>query len=518
MYATPVQRQRGRVARPQSARTAEIAAPVKPESLRQTAPVEQSRPVASPPAAGTNYEPWPLPPYQAKTRPLRPVRRSLRWRRRLLRTGGVALGILLVTGGFLSWKAYVQLHKVFHGTTTVAALSGKPVAPALLKGEGDGRVNILLLGIGGPTHEGPDLTDTIVVLSVDPVNHKAAFLSLPRDLWVKMPVNYFGQYQKINAAYESGKYRYLGKMDSSNANANAVEAGFSSIDQAVGEVLGININYHMLVNFQAFQQAINTVDGVTVNVQEPLYDPTMAWENGNNPVLATAGVQTMDGKRALLYARSRETSSDFARAQRQRQILVALKDKVLSTGTLSNPAKIDGLMNAFGDNVYSDLSTQGAERLYSIMKTIDDTHIRSIDLTQPPNNLVTTDHVGNVSVVRPRAGFNDYGAIQAFVRSQLVDGYLLKEHANVAVVGSTEAGAEAAATDLTSYGYTVKTTATGATASGQTAVIDLSGGEYPYTRNYLEKHFDVRASDRLPAGFALPSAATSAKFVIIVHK
>lgn len=412
----------------------------------------------------------------------------------------------------------MQLHKVFHGTTTVAALSGKPVAPALLKGEGDGRVNILLLGVGGPTHEGPDLTDTIVVLSVDPVNHTAAFLSLPRDLWVKMPVNYFGQYQKINAAYESGKYHYLGKMDSSNTNANAVEAGFSSIDQAVGEVLGININYHMLVNFQAFQQAINTVDGVTVDVREPLYDPTMAWENGNNPVLAQAGVQTMSGKQALLYARSRETSSDFARAQRQRQILVALKDKVLSTGTLGNPAKIDGLMNAFGDNVYSDLSTQGAERLYGIMKSIDDTHIRSIDLTQPPHNLVTTDHVGNVSVVRPRAGFNEYGAIQAFVRSQLVDGYLLKEHAAVAVVGTTTAGAKAAAADLTSYGYTVMATETGAAGGEQTAVVDLSGGTYPYTRNYLEKHFGVHASSRLPAGFTLPAAAAGAKFVIIVHK
>jgi hypothetical protein len=260
------------------------------------------------------------------------------------------------------------------------------------------------------------------------------------------------------------------------------------------------------------------VGGVTVDVKEPLYDPTMAWENGNNPVLAPAGVQTMDGKHALLYARSRETSSDFARTDRQRQILVALKDKVLSAGTLSNPAKIDGLMNAFGDNVYSDLSTRGAERLYSIMKDIDDSQIQSIGLSQPPNNLVTTDRVGNMSVVRPRAGFDAYDDIRAFVRSQLVDGYLLKERAPVAVLGPTANQAEAVATDLKTYGYRVTTTGTTNYQVDHPQVVDLSGGTSPYTRNYLEKHYKVTALQRLPAGVTLPAGASGVKFVIIMNE
>ena len=493
--------------------------PSEPEPVRAT----EDAAVNSPVQPAMNRQDFPLPRYQAPKRPKRIVQRRRVLKRALLQAVVLSLVLVVGLGGFFSWKAYAKLHKVFRGTSTVAALSAKPVAPNLLDGEGDGRVNILLLGVGGAGHEGPDLTDTIVVLSVDPVNKTAAFLSVPRDLWVKQPVNYFGSYQKINAAYESGKYKYLGKMDQSNTNDAAVEAGFASIDSALKDVLGIKINYHLLVDFQAFRQAIDTVGGVTVDVKDQLYDPTMAWENNGNPVLAAVGVQQMDGKKALLYARSRETSSDFARSERQRQILLALKDKVLTAGTLSNPAKIDGLMDAFGDNVFSDLSTQGAQRLYEIVKGIDDTKIASIGLSEPPNSLVTTDHVGNTSVVRPRAGFNNYTDIQNYVHAQLADGYILKEKAGVMVLAPTKASADTEAAQLKTYGYVV--TGTGATPTpgfGKPVVVDLSGGKNPYTQNYLENRFGVKAVRALPSGVVLPpssaQAQPEAKFVIIMPK
>lgn len=484
-------------------------------SVRPTAPPAKpfQAPKAIPPKPAESF---PLPRYQAPERPRSVIRKRISKRAWALRSASLLLAVFLATGGFLAWKGYGKFHKVFHGTGTVAALASKHVDPQLLKGEGDGRVNILLLGIGGAGHDGPDLTDTMLVLSVDPVNNTAAMLSVPRDLWVKMPVNYFGSSQKINAAYESGKYSYLGKLDASNANASAVEAGFASVDQVVSQVLGVTINYHVLVNFQAFRQAIDTVGGVTVDVKDQLYDPTMAWENGNNPVLAQAGVQQMDGKEALLYARSRETSSDFARTERQRQIMVALKDKVLTAGTLSNPAKIDGLMNAFGDNVYSDLSTQGATRLFSILKQVSDSKIASIGLADPPNNFVTTDHVGNISVVRPVAGFGNYTAIQAYVRSQLKDGYLVKENASVAVMGTTAAIATATAATLTSYGYNVTSTTAAPVTLLQPVLVDLSSGKDPYTKHYLEDRYGVHAVGVLPAGVSLPPAGT--KFVILSNK
>jgi len=225
----------------------------------------------------------------------------------------------------------------------------------------------------------------------------------------------------------------------------------------------------------------------------------------------------MDGVKALLYARSRETSSDFARSQRQRQILVALKDKVLNLGTLSNPAKIDGLMNAFGDNVYSDLSTQGATRLYSIMKKIDDNKVGSLGFTDEGHKLVTTDRVGTTSVVRPIAGFDNYTAIQDYVRSQLPDGYLLKENASVAVLAPTAVGAASAGNLLKEYGYNVTTTAESAQTVAAPIVVDLSHGKNPFTQHYLEARYNTKAVATLPAGVMLPVGA-NAKFVIILSK
>jgi LCP family protein required for cell wall assembly len=480
--------------------------------LEQAAPTEQPIAARIPGESLNTANHFDLPRYVAPERPLKPVRKKTRWQRHLLRLSAASLGLFILFGGVLFWRGYVNLHRVFQGTNTVAALSAEKVAPELLNGEGDGRVNILMMGVGGKNHPGGDLTDTIMVLSVDPVNKKAAMLSVPRDLWVKMPVNYFGSYQKLNAAYSSGKYKYLGKNDMANNNQQAVEAGFASVTEAVSSVLGININYHMLVDFQAFEQAVNTVGGVTLDVKEQLYDPTMAWENANNPVLAPLGSQTMDGKRALMYARSRETSSDFARSERQRQLLIALKQKVLTLGTLSSPAKIDGLLDAFGDNVRTDLSPQAANRLVSIMRDIDDSDIASLSLTSP-QNLVTTDRVGNSSVVRPRAGFNVYSDIQQYVRSQLQDGYLVKERASVYVAAATEKLRVSTTELLSGYGYAVSGSTTTHDLPAGTTIVDLTDGAKPYTLHYLQDRYGIAAVSDLPQGISVPDGI---QFAIII--
>lgn len=238
-------------------------------------------------------------------------------------------------------------------------------------------------------------------------------------------------------------------------------------------------------------------------------------------MLADAGTQQMGGVKALIYARSRETTSDFARSQRQRSILVALKDKVFTAGTLSNPTKIEALVNTFGDNVFSDLSTGNAYRLYQILNKIGDSRIQSVSLVDPPVKLVQTDRVGGASVVRPVAGFYDYDDIKAYVRSQLADGYIVSENAPVAVMAETAQGASDAAQILKNYGYNI--TATGATlpvgaAPDQSPVskltlVDLSGGKDPYTLHYLEDRYGVKPVSELPVGITSPDPA--AKFVII---
>jgi LCP family protein required for cell wall assembly len=408
-----------------------------------------------------------------------------------LRTALVLFLLIVGVGGLLLTQGYIKFHKVFHGGSTAAALQAN-VDPSQLKGEGDGRVNILMLGIGGPNHDGGDLTDTMMLASIDPVNNQASLLSIPRDLWVKMPNNYVANYQKINAAYESGKYKYLGKENISNANKQAVNAGFSGVDATVEQALGVPIHYNVLVNFQAFRQAIDTIGGVTVTVPTDLWDPTMAWENGHNPILAKAGVDTMNGTQALLYVRSRETSSDFARGERQRQVILALKDKTLTLGTLSNPLKISQLINAFGDNVQSDISLSDITRIGGIMKNINNNAIKSVGLSDGTNKLVTTGNINGISVVEPAAGESDFSGIQSYVRGILKDGYIAKENANITVLnGSTIPGiATAKAADLKSYGYNIGIIDNAPTTDyPQTKIIDLTHGADKYTLHYLQTRY-----------------------------
>lgn len=429
--------------------------------------------------------------------------------RRTMQLSCAMLAAVLIVGGFLATKGYLKLHKVFQGGATAAALQTN-VDPSLLKGEGDGRINILLLGVGGDGHDGADLTDTIMVASIDPINNKVALVSVPRDMWVKMPNNYISNYQKINAAYESGKYKYLGEQNSSNANKKAINAGFAAADSTVEQVLGVPIHYNMLVDFQAFRQAVDTVGGVTVNVPSQLYDPTMAWENNYNPILAKAGVQNFDGKHALIYVRSRETSSDFARSERQRSVMLALKDKVLTAGTLSNPLKISKLISAFGDNVQTDISLSDMAKLTTIMKKIGNNSVQSVGLGDENNSFVTTGNINGISVVEPKAGLEDYSAIQTYIRGLLRDGYITRENANVSVLnGTTLPGlASQKAAELKSYGYNVGTVGNTPTSDyQQTQIIDLTHGKDKYTLHYLQDRYGVQSiTTTVPAGITAGTA------------
>jgi LCP family protein required for cell wall assembly len=352
-----------------------------------------------------------------------------------------------------------------------------------------------------------------MVASIDPVNKTATLLSVPRDLWIQGAT---GSAMKINAVFATAKYNYLGKIDTSSKDENAIKAGLSAIDQNVEDVLGITIHYNVMLDFTAFRQAIDTVGGVDVNVREALIDPTMAWENNHNPVLAKAGPQHFDGKQALMYVRSRHTSSDFARSERQRAVLIALKDKIMNLGTLSNPLKISELISAFGNNVYSDFSMSDTLSVARIFKGINNQHIKSIGLAEDGAALVTTAMVGDQSTVQPKAGMFDFSEIRTYVRSQLIDGYIKKENAKVVVLNGTpqEGLATEKADLLKSYGYNVVKVDNAPTNSyTNTVIVDQTGGKAKYTKNYLEKRFNVRAATKLPDSAILPG---DADFIIIL--
>jgi LCP family protein required for cell wall assembly len=436
------------------------------------------------------------------------------WRTLAKRTALVLGVFLLVGGGYVGAQAYLKSRKVLRGGGSAAALQPN-VAPALLKGEGDGRINILLLGKGGPGHDGPDLTDTIMIASVDPIHKTAALVSVPRDFWVKPDGGY--SYTKINSIYANAKYAVQNGKKIANQDQAAEDAGEVAIQKTLENTLGIPIHYHVMVDFEGFRKAIDTVGGVDINVQTALVDPTVAWENNWKATIAPVGQNHMNGTKALLYARSRHGSArgDFDRSVRQREILVAMKEKIFSAGTYSNPVKISQLISAFGDHVETNFSPTEVSRLYTIAKMITPNKVASVGLADPPNDYITTSMVAGQSVVVPKVGIGDYTAIQSYIRNTLKDSYIADENASIVVLnGTAKAGlATTKATELKSFGYNVTTVGDAPTKTyTQTLLIDRRSGAKKYTQHYLENRLGVKATTALPAGID----AGTADFVIVL--
>lgn len=429
------------------------------------------------------------------------------------RTALVTAGLVVLLGGYLFLKGYFNLQKIFKGGGNATALQ-ENVSPDLLKGEGDGRVNVLLLGKGGEGHAGADLTDTILLASIDPVNKTAALVSIPRDLWYTTSSGS----SKINAVYANAKSKSL-RGDKDKAKAEA--AGIKAIQDAVNKVLGVSVHYYAMVDFAGFKQAVDIVGGVDINVPADLAVSERLWDSttGKQYYLnVPAGQQHFDSTKALYFTRSRHTSKrgDFDRAERQRLFITALGQKILSAGTYTNPVKISQLFDAFGSHVSTDFSVSDARRLMEISKGINGDAVASIGLADPPNVLVQTGTISGQSVVVPKAGQSDYAAIQSYVRSKLQDGYILKEKAKVSVLnGTAVAGlAKLKGDELKTYGYNVTTVGDAPTKTyDETVVVDLTGNKKPYTRNYLEKRFGTKAVSKLPDSTI---QASGADFVIIL--
>lgn len=436
------------------------------------------------------------------------LHRPKSWPKFIAKTMAAGLIVLLFIGGYLGYKLFATQKRVLSGGGHAVAVCDGNIPVNLLKKEGDARVNVLLVGVGGPGHDGPDLTDTMIIASVDTINNKVDLLSIPRDLWVQ---NYSGGSNKLNAIYPFAK-----QASSTKSEKEKDQAGLKVLDRKISQISGLTIHYNVLVNFKAFKDSVNAVGGVTVKVPETLYDPTIAWENNYNPTIAPKGVQQFNGQKALLYAKSRETSSDFARGERQRLLLVALKDKVLSLGTFSNPLKVSNLLDTFGNNVYTDFDISSVKCLYKQVSEIQSSNIKSLDLVKPPHDLLTTGPINGQSTVYPKAGLYDYSAIRLFVGSTLRDSELAKENAGILILNGTNyvGLATKQANLLKAFGYRVVKTGDAPSRNYQnTIIVDLRNGLNKYTKNYLQNRFGVRVSNKLPDNAISPD---SADFVIIL--
>lgn len=438
-----------------------------------------------------------------------------RFRKYLKRTMLVLVAIIIASAAFFGYKFYKTSKHFLAGGGQAPAVCDGDVPVNSLNTEGDSRVNVLLLGIGGEGHDAPDLTDTIMVASLDPVNDKLDLLSIPRDLFVKIPG--VGS-RKINEAY------YWGKSNSSSKDSLQQQRdGIKLADQVVTNVLGIKIHYNAIIDFKAFQDAVNALGGVDANVPKELTAYENFWVEGTSKhylLDVKTGQTHFDGTKALYFARERHNDSDFVRGQRQRLMLAAIKDKALSVGTLSNPVKVSNLMNSLGNNVYTDFDTGSIRCLSTQISQVPSSSINSLDLVTEPHDLLTNSALSG-STVSPKAGTYAYGAIQDYVHLALRDSFIARENSSIAVYNATTTAglATGQATLLKSYGYNVTTVDNVANQNNpaNTVIVDLSGGTDKYTRHYLENRFKLNVVSNLPSSYGI-SPPQGTKFVIILGK
>ncbi len=274
---------------------------------------------------------------------------------------------------------------------------------------GSDRVNLLVMGYGGGNHNGANLTDSMVVMSLLPQSHHTTLLSVPRDLWVQIPAG-SGQYHKINASYEFG----------SNNGANPAAGGDAAASK-ISLVTGLNVKYWLTINFQGFRDFINAIGGIDVYVPDAFTAKYPANDDPSiNPnwikIHFSKGMQHMDGETAIRYARARYVldnpaeGTDFARSARQQIMIKAALSKVKQMSTW--PSLFNAL-NALQHTIYTNLSL--ADLMQFALK-MDLTNAHHVGLSNQ-NVLVDATSSDGQYILKPAN--DNWQAIIDYVKRQL---------------------------------------------------------------------------------------------------
>ncbi len=347
-----------------------------------------------------------------------------------------------------------------------------------LKGEGDGRINILVAGMGGTNHPGGMLTDSIMVVSIDPKNKSLAMLSIPRDLYV--PIADHNYSAKINETYS------IGEKEKKGSGANLMK-------KTIGSVLDLQIHYYTTIDFKGFEKIIDTLGGIDVLVEKAIYDPLYPADDmiHYSPFSIKAGQQHLDGKTALKFARSRETTSDFDRASRQQKVIKSIKDKALTLGFFANPKKVIDTFSALSDSVRTDFTPTEIRSLVTLIKDISSDKIISNVLTDDSSGPLISDSSSGTYYLKPRDG--NFDEVKRIAHEIFTDPNLREENAKIEILnGSTQSGvATKLLADLKSYGYNVTKTGNSKDSVEKTVIYDYSNNQKVMTLQFLKKRLNV---------------------------
>lgn len=330
----------------------------------------------------------------------------------------VILGVATkdIVKSFIGTTNGQQLQKVItkaKDAVPLASLPAMPLAPEIkLQGEETGRVNVLILGIGGEDHPGSLLTDTIMLASFDTVNTKADIFSIPRDLAVSVPGR--GTITKINALYE-----FSGNAAFPNAG------GIDLIQQKVQEITGIQPQYYFIADFDALTQVIDDIGGISIPQEDSLKDKTFPTDDrGFETFAVQRGWRYLNGQDALKYVRTRHAGhGDFDRMRRQHTVLLALKQKIQGLNSVKDLPTIIKIYQHAQSHIASNASIGEIQRVWNMTKGFSQGKVEFHVISSEPDNLLVSK-VANWSgqqayILQPKAGAEDYSQIQQFIQQTL---------------------------------------------------------------------------------------------------
>ncbi|MDB5183944.1 MAG: hypothetical protein JWO07_625 [Candidatus Saccharibacteria bacterium] len=400
-------------------------------------------------------------------KPHAPKSKKRKW---IVRIILLILVIFLGIGGYFAYKTITASGNVLKGSI-FDVFQNQP-----LKQDDNGRSNILVLGTSedDPGHQAGNLTDSMMIMSIDQNKKNAFLISIPRDLYVK-----YGQ------ACDSG---YAGKINvyyscvHSGSGVDADRNALTKTASFVGDIFGLDVQYGVNVNYTVMREMVNAVGGsITVNIEGDgdvpagvkagsVMDSNFDWKCGvgdrkvtHAQVLARCppsghfidygpGPQVLDAEHALYLAQARGDSaptwglaqSNFDREKNQQKIIKALREKAVTAGVLSDFGKVSSIIDALGNNLRTTFETKEFHTLVSLAQDIKDNDIQSISLIDGVNGakpVMTTGNVDGQSVVEPAAGTYDYSDLQLAIQQRMSSDPVIREAAPIAIYnGSGVAG------------------------------------------------------------------------------
>ncbi len=416
------------------------------------------------------------------------IRKLFKWLFRLI------ILVAIMAAGYTGYKLIGASGNMMKGSI-FDIFKSQPLAQ-----DSNGRSNFLILGTSEDDagHDGASLTDSMLVVSVDQNNKNIYMFSVPRDLYV--------EYGQACPSGYSGKINAYFSCVNNGATSDEEQTRLTKTQKLIGDIFGLDIQYGMHVNHTVIKEAVNAIGGVDVDVQGSngapgILDRNFDWRCNYKCYLVKYenGVHHLDGEHALFLSMARGDvaptyglgNSNFDREKNQQKIMIAIRDKAMSIGTLTDIGAITKLIDALGNNLRTNVQTSEIRTIMQVASDAKPADIHTISLVD--EGVVDTGNIGGASVVKPSAGTYSYDDIRALIKKNLNNDPIAKESAPIVVLNGTgQTGyGQTKADDLKAKGYNV--VSVGNAPDGKFGAVDIYqiGTDSPETAKKLSSLYNV---------------------------